>query len=398
MPDIGEGVVEGEIIQWLKNVNDLVKQDEPVVVVMTDKATVELPSPFPGKIAKVYFKPGDIATCTKPLYDIEVADFSSDKLPAEKKESVPVSKTEPSPQKMISPSSETSCKGLATPPVRKLAKDMGIDLSAIEGTGKEGRVTIDDLKKSSVITRGSQEIADIPLIHLEGDISKPLVGIRHQMARRMALSKARIPHFSYFEEVDVTRLIGLRQKVKAEAEREGVHTTYMPFFLRALSLCIKEFPFLNSSYDEANHQIILHQSQNMGIATATSEGLIVPVLKNVEGMSLDRLLRAYHALRVKIEGKKMESSDFRDATITLSNFGVLGGHGLWATPIINYPQAAIVAFAKVQRRPIVQGDQVVIREMLNVSWSFDHRIIDGEMAAAISRVFCGYLQNPAPLL
>lgn len=385
MPDIGEGVVEGEVVEWLKKVGDPIKQDEPIVIVMTDKATVELPAPKPGFLAKQYYAVGQIAIRDKPLYDIETDEM--EKAP-QTKETPSVSKAENITPKKIP--TQTG-KALAIPPIRKLAKEMGIDIQTIQGTGKEGRITIDDLKKQV----GS---LSFPVVEREDDEIVPLVGIRHLMAKKMKESKQVIPHFSYFEQVDATRLIQLRENFKKEAEKEGIHLTYIPFIIRALSLTLKKYPTVNSSLDPSSTKLALHKHHHVGIAMSTSLGLIVPVLKEVQNLSLFDLIRAYHELKQKAMANKLSPSDMKDGTISISNFGVLGNGGLWATPIINYPEAAILALAKIKKQPLVRNNTLVVRDVLNLSWSFDHRIIDGDLAAHFSHHFTDLLQNPAALL
>lgn len=397
MPDIGEGVVEGEVVEWLKNAGDTLKQDEPVVVVMTDKATVELPAPRPGKLAKQYFQPGQIAVKDQPLYDIEVegaAEAAEAERPQAAAPAAPKRKEAPCPAKVAgSPAGIAGRKGLATPPVRHLAKQLGIDLALVRGTGKDGRITVDDLKGAT-----GAVAPPAPIVAQEGDQERPLIGVRRLMAERMTASKDHIPHFSYFEKVDATRLVALREKVKEEASAEGIHVTYMPFFIRALSLCINQYPEINSSLDESSNKLIIHGHQNIGVAVAGPQGLVVAVLRDVQKMALEALIRAYEDLKKRATAGSLLPSETKGSTITISNFGVLGGAGLWATPIINYPEAAILAVDRIQKQPMVKNNEVVVRDVLNVSWSFDHRFIDGEMGAAISRDYCALIQNPAPLL
>lgn len=348
LPDIGEGVVEGEVIQWLKNLGDPIKQDEPVVIVMTDKATVELPAPKPGKLSKQYFKPGEKATLHKPLYDIEL--------------SMEVKKV------------------LATPATRRLAKEKGIDLAQVSGTGKEGRVIVQDFATPTTATE------------------EPLIGIRKLMAEKMAESKRIIPHFSYFEEVEVSRLVQLRDHLKKKGESHKLQVTYIPFFIRALSLTIQKFPIINSILDMAAKKIIFHESHNIGIAMSTDLGLIVPVIKDVQKMSLEETIRSYEEMKSRAASNKLNTKEMKDATITISNFGALGNGGLFATPIINVPEVAILAVNKIQKRPYVKGDQLQVSDMLNLSWSFDHRVIDGNLASQISHHFAMLIHNPAGLL
>lgn len=393
LPDIGEGVVEGEVIEWLKQPGEAVSQDEPVVIVMTDKATVELPAPCPGKISKHYFRVGETAIRDKPLYDIETSGEGSAKPKAEVKQVVEPSKPK---KKEEVPKVAVKSQGhaQAAPPVRKLAKELNVDLQNVVGTGTEGHVTKEDVVKF----HGGQKHVDTPVSSLPGDEVAPLIGIRNLMAKRMAESKRIIPHFSYFEQVDATRLVQLRQKFKEEAAKQGVTVTFMPFIIRALSLGLKQYPTVNSSLDLPDNALIIHQQHNIGLAITTKQGLIVPVLKNVQAMNLQEIIVAYEELKQRALSAKLHPSDMKDATITISNFGVLEGGGLWATPVINYPEAAILALARIQKQPLVRNGELVVRDTLNMSWSFDHRIIDGDLAAAFSHHVSTLLQNPAPLV
>lgn len=395
LPDIGEGVVEGEVIEWLKNVNDSVQQDEPVVIVMTDKATVELPAPYPGKVVKHYYKPGEVSIKGKPLYDIELAEgqvaIPKQQTKLKEKESL-------APQPCSSPSSPIQKKqhsfdekGVAAlPSTRQLAKEMGIDINLVRGTGKEGRVTPEDLRQ------GLRATTQTPFLNLPGDEEIPIIGIKNLMSQKMQESKRHIPHFSYFEKVDASRLVRLRQKFKEEASKQNIQVTYMPFLIRALCLTIKKFPQFNSSV--VNQTLVVHHQYNIGIAMASPLGLIVPVIKNVQDLSLKDLIYAYEELKAKAAANKLHPNDMKEATITISNFGVLGDGGLWATPIINYPEVAILAVNRIQKQPFVKNDEVVVRDALNLSWSFDHRIIDGDQASAFSHYYATLIENPAPLL
>ncbi len=401
-PDIGEGVVEGEVIEWLKQEGDILTQDEPVVVVMTDKATVELPAPYPGRLVKQHFQIGQMALKDKPLYEIEIAD-------EEVKEAAPLTMNTPLellPKKAESLSSlqsthkesisekRTTRKVATTPKIRHLAKKLQIDLDEIRGSGREGRILMSDLIPSR-LEHTSDSSSEV--LHLPDDEDIPLIGIKNLMAKKMAQSKREIPHFSYFETAEVTRLIQLRQNFNKEAHKEGLHVTYMPFIIRALSLCIQSFPALNSSYNSEKGIQHIHKQHNIGIAMSTPRGLIVPVLKEVQSMGMSELIHAYEELIKRAHDIKLQASDMKDATITVSNYGT-AGHGLWATPIINFPQVAILAIAKIQQQQQIKNGNIVIIDGMNLSWSFDHRVIDGDLAVHISDLFCRLLQNPASLL
>ncbi len=360
LPDIGEGVVEGEVIEWLKKEGDSLKQDEPVVVVMTDKATVELPAPYPGTLSKQYKKPGDIAIKDKPLYDIAV----------EKK-----------------PTKEETAT-LAAPATRELAKELGVDIDLIPGTGQDGRVTDSDVVKFHARGESKPESLD--------DEEVPIIGIPHMMAEKMAESKHIIPHFSFFDQLDAGRVIQLRENIGKRAEIEGFRLTYMPFFIKALSKTLTEFPQANASVASDAKSLILHKHHHIGIASKTEEGLVVFVLRDVQVKTLEQIIKEYDLLAKKMKEKKLTREDMVGSTITISNFGPLGG--VWATPIINFPEVAILGTAKIRKTPVVKNDEIVIRSILNLSWSFDHRVIDGDLAAKVSNRFIHLLENPAQLL
>lgn len=405
MPDIGEGVVEGEVIQWLKRVGDSVGQDEPVVIVMTDKATVELPSPYPGKLTKQHYQPGQNAIKDKPLYEIELApDVSTagtENVPIkeqdEKKASVsaPPKTALPAPTVTAAPICPRGegARALATPHLRKLAKDLAIDINAIPGSGPGGRVVLKDIRTH--FQKRSTTYEEPVVTPLEGDDVRPLQGIRRLTARHVAASKASIPHFTYCDTADVTHLVEFRDKLQGEAQKRGLHLTFTPLFLRALTLTLKEYPECNAAFDARADALVVRQPHNIGIAMKTPLGLIVPVLKDVQKMSFEELVRSYDELRKRAVEGKLKPQDMKDATITLSNFGTEGGR--WATPVINAPEVTILATARIHPEAVVRSKQVVIHPMLNCSWSFDHRVIDGDMAAAFSNTFIKLLENPIRL-
>lgn len=404
LPDIGEGVVEGEVVEWLKNVGDSLKQDEPVVVVMTDKATVELPATYPGKLIKQYRAKGEIAYKDKPLYDIEIADEqkvteekkNEPKAAVQEKKAPSLEAKKAPPAEKATPSGKTEkLETLALPAVRHLAQEMGIDIEKVKGTGKEGRITIEDLKSFTVSTEKKEKPVELSQSDDEEVI---LSGIPLLMAKKMTESKKQIPHFSYFEPVDATRLVQLRTNFKQEGLKKGIQITYMPFLIRALSMTLAKYPRLNSSLDVPKNSLHIHLHHHIGIAMSTHLGLIVPVLKNVETMDLNAIIYAYDELKQKALKNRLQSSDMKEGTVTISNFGITGSSGQWATPIINFPEVAILAVSRVEKEPIARNEEVAVRDILHLSWSFDHRIIDGDLAATASHYYATLIQNPASLL
>ena len=396
LPDIGEGVVEGEVLEWLKDIGDPLSQDEPVVVVMTDKASVELPAPYPGKLSKKYYDVGGIAIKDQPLYDIDVQEGVPITRKPSKKE--PTQRTAEPRQVSDQQHNSSTAKGrslgqvLATPPTRKLAEELGIDIGHVVGTGPAGVVTKKDVAAFGQGTTFEQK----PIIDLPGDQREPLQGLRRVIAERMSESKKLIPHFSFHDTLNAKQLVKFREKSKLEAEKAGVRLTFMPFFIRALSLAIKQFPYVNSSLDLMSEEIVLHTQQNIGIAVKTKRGLIVPVLKGVESLDFHGIIRSYDQLIQKAKEQKLSHNDMQDATITISNFGAVGGK--WANPVINYPEVAILGIAKIEEQPVVRNGEITIGKMLNLSWSFDHRVLDGDQAASFSNTFIDFLENPVKLL
>ena len=387
LPDIGEGVVEGEVVQWLKEVGDSLSQDEPVVSVMTDKATVELPALSPGTLAKQFVKVGQMAKVGAPLYAIETKQTIE--APLSKAEKIPCPSTLP----LLSPKIEGV---LATPPTRKLAKELGIDLSQVKGSGKEGRITEGDVVAFHARNGTAVQLAPPSIAKQEDDEEKPLIGLRNFVAKKMVESKQMIPHFSYFDRFDASRLVKMRMKMQEKGKKEGIHITYMPLMIRALSLVLKEFPEFNSSFDQEKNALLLHPHHHIGIAVSSKDGLVVAVLKNVEQMNLEQIIRNYDALMTKAKEEKLERDDLIGSTITISNFGPFGGR--WATPIINYPEVAILGTARIMKEAIVKKDTVQVCPMMNLSWSFDHRVIDGKAAAEFSNTLIEYLKNPVKIL
>lgn len=404
LPDIGEGVVEGEVIEWLKNVGDNLKQDEPVVVVMTDKATVELPAPYPGVLHRQYYRVGEISIKDKPLYDIQFENevVGSDKeSKVEGSDSLILKQSPPAASKSVSNGSSKVTAAeqmvLATPRVRCLAEEVGVDIEQLSGTGKDGRIIEEDIK-SYVSSHSRTKHHSSSLLNLKDDEVQPLAGISGFMARKMAEGHTQIPQFSYFEPVDATHLIQMRQKFKAKAAEQGIQLSYMPFFIRALSLTIQQYPMMNCCIDMSQSQILIHKHHNIGVAMASPQGLVVPVLKDVQTKSLEEIIKDYEALKMKSLEGKLSPADMRESTITITNFGAFEGSGVWATPMINFPEVAILGTARIRKEPVVRNDEIVIRDMLSISWSFDHRVIDGKIAISISHYFSKLIRDPAQLL
>ncbi len=405
LPDIGEGVVEGEVIEWLKQVGDLLEQDEAVVTVMTDKATVELPAPYPGKLSKQHYAVGEIAIKDLPLYEIELDGALVIPKPVMAATAELSTKFEKKQKAALScPKTSSGTRSLATPPTRHLAKQIGVDINRISGTGHDGRVTTQDIRESLTQTSlrppsktaAPPIIQSTPITRFEDDEETPMFGVRKLVAERTVESTYIIPHFTYCDKIDATRLVQLRTNMKKEAVKQGVKLTYMPFFIRALSMALEKFPIFNSSVDLYKNTIVTHKPHNICIIVKTAQGAISPVLKNVNKLSFHDLIRNYHTLIEEARSGKLPPSAMKDSTFSLTNFGTLGG--LWATPVINYPEVAILGVGKMQKEPVVRRGEVVVRDIIYPSWSFDHRIVDGDVVAEFSNLFTTLIENPSRLL
>tara|TARA_Y100000589_G_scaffold42337_1_gene35519 strand:- start:5217 stop:6494 length:1278 start_codon:yes stop_codon:yes gene_type:complete len=413
LPDIGEGVVEGEVVEWLKKEGDVLAQDEPVVQVMTDKATVELPAVYPGVLSKQYISVGSIAVKDKPLYDITLDESVEAKgaKPAEAKkpdeEIETASAAEEAPQALKEAaqpaiSRPTGQKALATPATRHYARSKNVDINLVPGSGKGGRVTKADI--DVFLSGGSSGPVPIfagpnvstPVHNLEGDERVPLKGVRKIIAERMVESKHIVPHFAYFDEVDLTQLVKLRKKLKADAADRGTKLTYLPFFVKAISNALLSYPQANSSIDLSTQEIVYHKVHNFGIAVATENGLIVPVVRDVRSKTLMELADEINDLATRTKEGKAKPEELKGSTITISNIGAIGG--LFVTPIINYPEVAILGMTKLQERPVVRNGEIVVRSMMNLAWCFDHRVVDGAVSAEFSNEIIRYLESPGRLL
>ncbi|MBI3018399.1 MAG: 2-oxo acid dehydrogenase subunit E2 [Deltaproteobacteria bacterium] len=401
LPDMGEGVQEGEIVKWFVKEGDTVSEDQPLVEVMTDKATVEIPSPAKGKIQKIYFKEGQTVQVDSVL--VTIADngtsqkiFSAPSL----KSSTPAPKpTSTLTSAATSPSTSQASAGavLATPAIRKLAKDLGVDLSKVKGTGHEGRITQEDVKKQTAASgakgsEGSAHFTPLAIPKLGPEERFPLHGVRKAIAQRLQMSKHYAPHYTYVEEVDVTDLMALRNKMKADAEKQAVKLTYLAFIVKALMPALKAFPYLNASLDETTQEIVLKKYYNIGVAVATSDGLMVPVIKDVDKKKLFDVAKEIVVLSEKVKAHKATPDDLKGSSFTVTSIGSIGG--VFATPIINYPDVAILGINKIVERPVVRGGKIVPRQMLYLSLTLDHRVVDGALAAEFMNKLIEILQNP----
>ena len=390
LPDIGEGIVECEVIQWKVKEGDLIEEDQVVVDVSTDKAIVEIPSMYSGRVTKLYCAESEIAKVHQPLFAIDIAE---DCLVSEASAEQKSTKPEPAPATVTQLSPAKESKVLTTPAVRKMAREHSIDLSKINGSGKQGRILKEDILNYLQQPAASQSV----VINHITDRREPIKGVRKIMAQRMADSMATIPHFTFVEEFDVTELIALRRKLADNYGSEDLKITLMPLFIKALSLAMLEFPLLNSRANQDFTELTYLASHNIGMAVDGKTGLLVPNIKDVQQLSLLEVAQEVSRLTSAARTGIISPADLAGGTITLSNLGVIGGTA--AMTIINKPEVAIVALGKIQRLPRFDSDNnVVARSILTVSWSGDHRVIDGGTLARFNNIWKQYLEDPQSLL
>ncbi len=408
LPDIGEGVAEGEVVKWLVKEGDSVKENQPLVEIMTDKVNVEIPSPKQGIIQKLMAKEGEVVKVGQALLAIEEKGGQpsapgSEKAPAPTKAAPTISAKTPTvsrPQEIQTTTppqvSRKPSEVLATPATRKLARDLGVDLSVVQGSGRGGRITDEDVQRFKQLGGAVAAIAVTTSGPRGVEERVPLRGIRRKVAEHMLKSKNAAAQVTHVDEVDMTEVVHLRERAKASAEKRGVKLTYLPFVMKALIPALKQYPYLNSSLDDEKQEIVLKKYYNIGIATDTEQGLMVPVVKDADHRSITQLATEIATLSEKAHTGQLALNEVQGSTFTITNVGGIGG--VFATPIINYPEVAILGLHKITKRPIVKDNQITIREMTYLSLSFDHRVLDGAMAARFVNAIKQYLEDPKLLL
>jgi pyruvate dehydrogenase E2 component (dihydrolipoamide acetyltransferase) len=404
LPDIGEGVVEGEIVKWLVQEGDQLHQDQPMVEIMTDKATVEIPAPRAGTVLKRMYAEGQTCPVGKVLISIE--ESGQPQPPANDPPPVvppPTAPTAPPPSVSASAppamaAASTGAVPLATPATRKLARDLGVDLTGISGSGPAGRITSDDVQAARNAPTNGRRAADVVAraprsVPAGPDTRVPFRGLRKKIAENMLRSKREAAHFTYVEEVDCTQLVDLR--AKANARLAGIKLSYLPFIVKATVDALKKFPQLNAILDEQAGEIVQRHEYHVGVAAQTEDGLIVPVLRNADRKSIVELAREIDRLAAATKAGKATREELTGSTFTITSLGLLGG--VLATPIINYPEVAILGVHKIAKRPAVFEDKIVIRDMMNLSISVDHRLVDGYDAARFVAEVKDSLESPGLL-
>jgi pyruvate dehydrogenase E2 component (dihydrolipoamide acetyltransferase) len=387
LPDIGEGMAEGEIVRWLVREGDVLAQDQPMVEIMTDKATVEIATPQAGRVLDRCFREGQRCPVGEVLVIIGTSD-DEDRTPPV----VPTPKPTPPPAPLASEPAQQPEAVLATPAVRKLAREMEVDLTTITGTGPGGQITSDDVRAAKV---SAGLVAPTPRPTATGDVRIPFRGVRRKIAEHMLRTQREVAQFTYVEEVDATELVELRNKAEARLVSHDVKLSYLPFFIKAAVEALKKQPQLNAYLDEKAGEIVQRHEYNIGLAAQTPEGLMVPVIRHADRRSLLDLAHEVERLATAARTGHVSPSDLGGSTFTITSLGALGG--LSATPIINYPEVAILAVHKIAKRPAVVEDKIVIREMMNLSLSVDHRMVDGHDAAKFVAEIKASLETPGLL-
>ncbi|MEC8312365.1 MAG: dihydrolipoamide acetyltransferase family protein, partial [Candidatus Thermoplasmatota archaeon] len=410
--------VEGEVVEWMVSMGDTVKEDDPILSVMTDKATVEIPSPVDGKVSKIIGEPGDILPVGEVCIEFEVegagnSDSTSEATTAEAPSPEPEPKSEPvetKPQPVPEPVVEAvapaapvaraaGTKALASPAVRQRAREANVDLQLVAGSGPGGRISHADLDRHIAGgASGATSFAPVGAttkVKMTGTEEIKVIGLRRKIADSMMASYSTIAHFSYFEEVDITALEELRQHLNSTRPEGAPKLTYLPFIMQALVKALRESPECNALFDDEANVVTRHQAINLGIATQTDRGLYVPVVKHVEAMdiwqSAVEMVRVTSATR---EGKAT-AEELTGSTFTITSLGRLGGLG--ATPIINKPEVGILGVHNAKERAVVRNGQIVVRRMMNLSSSWDHRVVDGHDGATLVQRVKTLLENPATI-
>lgn len=439
MPDLGEGLTEGEIVKWLVKVGDTVEEGQIFLQVETDKAVVDIPSPRKGVVLKIEASEGQTVQVGQVLVVFgEEGEKPEGKPKAVKKEAEPArEKAAPKPEKEKEAKEEEEEKVrpsvgvvgtleeapeevaekpeekaeervekkpgpvaeiLAVPMVRRLAKDLNVDLTGVKGTGPQGRITKDDVLKAAEAKRPKEkEIPEKAVKDSYGAVERlPLKGLRKTIAQAMTKSKSTIPHAVNMDEADITQLLALKAKAKERAAQKNIHLTILPFVIKTVIIALQEHPYLNASLDDEKGEIVLKKYYNFGIAVDTKDGLMVPVVKNVRGKNLFALATELAVISEKARNRTIDLADLKGGTFTITNYGALGG--IYGSPIIHHPEVAILGMGKILDKPVVVDGKIEIRKVLPLSLAFDHRVVDGAEAVRFMNTVIELLQDPGLIL
>lgn len=424
LPDIGEGVTEGELVQWLVQVGDTVEDDQPVAEVMTDKATVEVPTPFAGTVKELKAQEGDVIPIETEILVLETSG-SAEASASEKQEEAPAPKQEsapaPAPQPEVAASAGSQATQaihppvadvnvLATPSTRRLAREMSVDINQVSGSGLAGRVTREDVlsakPSSAPVANGHAQPAPaapqfktpgpLPVDSAEREERVALRGIRRKIAENMQMTKQIVPHFTLMDECNVTELVKLRTQAKSAGEKHNIKITYLPFVMKALIATIRDYPMFNASIDDQAQEIVYKKYFNIGFAADTPNGLVVPVIKDADRKSILQISAEIMDLAGRARDGKLKPDEMKGATITITNIGSVGGN--YATPIINHPEVAILGMYKIVDKPIMKDGKFRAAKVMNYTITADHRLIDGAVAANFLNAFMRRLEKPSHLM
>ncbi len=420
-PDIGEGVAEGEVVQWFVKEGEAVKEDDPLVSVLTDKANVEIPSPRTGKILKLHAQVGEKVKVGAPLVTFGEAGETVPELasrtepPSIPNERVASPSAEPGSEVAPRAASASDARILTTPYLRRLAIERGIDLRTVRGTGPGGRITESDVIGASAaeprpapserLPPPGHPPEPVPAAPRSTSVPGPLVakeerihliGIRRVIAEHMTEATHRAAHYTYVEEVDATELVHWRDRMAKHVEKGGVRLSYLPFIIRAVTVGLKAYPWMNARMDDEKNELVVYGNYNVGIAMAAPEGLIVPVIRDADKKSVNQLAKEIQDLSERGRAGKLQRSELIGGTFTITSLGALGG--VMATPILNYPEVAILGVHKIVQRPVYRSDGTVgPAQLMNLSVSIDHRVLDGIVAAQFVSVLKSHLEDPHQL-
>jgi len=395
-PDIGEGITEGEIVKWAVKEGDYVKEDQTLGEIETDKAIVEIPTPYEGIILKLHFKEKDIVKVGEVLVTIGEKGEAVVEEPA--KEEIEVeAKLAPSVVGEIRETREEIREVLATPKVRKLALEWDIDIKEIAGSGPQGRITEEDIRRAKEKKVAEAEKKPEVKVKAKYDFYGyidyiPLRGVRRATAKRMRESVSKAAHVTHFDEADVTELAKIREEMKSKAEKKGIKLTYLPFIVKGVVNALKSHPMLNATLDDESEEIIVKKYYNIGIAVDVPDGLIVPVVKAADQKSIFALAEEIQKLAESTKKRTIDMADLKGGTFSITNVGMIGGEA--ATPIINYPEVAILATLKIAPRVRVERGNIKVKNIIPLCLSFDHRVIDGAEAARFMVDLIKFLESP----
>lgn len=436
LPDVGEGMHEGEIVKWHIKPGDTIEEDQVILEVQNDKAVVELPTPVGGKVTDIKVKEGTVSVVGDVLAIFEVAEGAGNAstapaaapevaVPASAPVAAPAAPAvaapaasapvaAPAPAPVSAPVAEGNAgKVLATPSVRKLAREHGVDITAVQGTGRNGQVTREDILSFGQNQAGADVAASNPAAgtvdaNTNAPVSTtvvvgerveervPFKGIRKAIANAMVKSVYTAPHVTIMDEVDVTKLVQLRTQAKPLAEKKGVKLTYLPFIAKALVAAARQFPIINATLDEERNEVVYKKYYSIGIATDTDNGLIVPVVQDADRKNIWTIAAEIKDLANRGREGKLASSEMKGSTISITNIGSAGG--MFFTPVINFPEVAILGVGRITEKPVVRNGEIVIGQMLALSFSFDHRVIDGATAQYAVNYMKQLLEDPQLLV